>query len=668
MTVVRMDHMQNGITNQPPFRTQPGQVKVCHNLNLDITGKARTRNGTDILAQLTSISPNLDYGDVYFTNFRGDTIVIGDSFIRCFDENMNELAVHTPAGFGYIASITKADIRTTIERNTVIILNRTVTTATKSSATYTIDGTVTQWSDLPTDANVGTHYRCQLSDGGLPAGIYQRILEDNGQKGWRWVAEPNQANASIDASTMPHALTKANDGSYTFEPIEWTDRRSGDDGTNPRMPWFGYKLEDICFHSSRIFFLANGSITASSSRDTTLLYLYEVRTASDVSNPISRDVGVPGVGKFLYSASIGGELFIACENGQLLFTSGQEQLTNINGVDVQIGTFPTQAVMPAADGVGVLLLDNYNTIHEFGYDGQSGSVRYLGDINSHALKIMQGYAAVQMFRFGGTTFIPATDGTNARIFYHEKSVDGGTVIQTGWGTFDINPASYYQYQSIVVYMFQWNDAIRIIVRHIQGGWYALKYIHKNENNSLAYPIALDYRYLSSGVYHTETDTTRFNYPYSYIIPTVVTTGDKPEILSVVAQTTSYVEVKGNYNNRQCYIGQEYSNYMELLKFWAGASSIRPTISSMTAFYDNSICFDVEALRAGNDIGKVWHFQTTQAGVDNVDASAIKTGCKTFNLLLDGRTGTIRIRGRGPVPMAICALEFNIRFTDKIGVR
>lgn len=55
---------------------------------------------------------------------------------------------------------------------------------------------------------------------------------------WTQVPEPGAEDGSIDPNTMPVRMTRANDGSFTVDVVDWSDRVLGDDTTNPSPELF----------------------------------------------------------------------------------------------------------------------------------------------------------------------------------------------------------------------------------------------------------------------------------------------------------------------------------------------------------------------------------------------------------------------------------------------
>jgi hypothetical protein len=80
-----------------------------------------------------------------------------------------------------------------------------------------------------------------------------------GQQVWKETVAPN-VKLNFNASTMPHQLVSEANGTFTFEPVPWKDRKVGDDTTNPMPSFVGYKISDIFFHRNRLGFLADENV------------------------------------------------------------------------------------------------------------------------------------------------------------------------------------------------------------------------------------------------------------------------------------------------------------------------------------------------------------------------------------------------------------------------
>lgn len=76
---------------------------------------------------------------------------------------------------------------------------------------------------------------------------------------WKETVEP-AALIDLDASTMPHKLTKDASANFTFDVVTYEERKVGDDNTNPFPSFVDFTISDIFFHRNRLGLLADENV------------------------------------------------------------------------------------------------------------------------------------------------------------------------------------------------------------------------------------------------------------------------------------------------------------------------------------------------------------------------------------------------------------------------
>ena len=109
---------------------------------------------------------------------------------------------------------------------------------------------------LPVEAPVG--YVIKVS------GDNQKAQDDyyvtfTAEEVWKETLEPNILT-ELDATTMPHKLTKLPSGNFQFDAVTYEPRTVGDDNTNSFPSFVDFKLNDIFFHRNRLGVLADENI------------------------------------------------------------------------------------------------------------------------------------------------------------------------------------------------------------------------------------------------------------------------------------------------------------------------------------------------------------------------------------------------------------------------
>lgn len=128
-------------------------------------------------------------------------------------------------------------------------------------------GKVQRFSDLPTVAPTGFVTEI-LGDSSSSFDNYYCAFEpaDAGEAfgtgAWRETVKPGVAQA-LDPATMPHALIRQADGTFTFGPLEWGERTCGDDESAPMPSFVGRTLGGLFFYRNRLAVLSGENVIMS---------------------------------------------------------------------------------------------------------------------------------------------------------------------------------------------------------------------------------------------------------------------------------------------------------------------------------------------------------------------------------------------------------------------
>jgi hypothetical protein len=117
------------------------------------------------------------------------------------------------------------------------------------------------FTDLPAFGHPGVAVKVKGSVTTAYDDYYVRFTANDstaGITGGRWVecAKPG-SRLAFDAETMPHALVRQADGSFTFGPVNWERRKCGDEVTSPSPSFVGSPINDIFWFKNRLGFLSD---------------------------------------------------------------------------------------------------------------------------------------------------------------------------------------------------------------------------------------------------------------------------------------------------------------------------------------------------------------------------------------------------------------------------
>jgi hypothetical protein len=148
-------------------------------------------------------------------------------------------------------------------------------------------------SKLPIESFQGHHVTILNSDTDADD-YYVEYVAYNGEKGrgyWKEAVARDVA-VNINASTMPHALINTGATSFTFGPITWNDRLTGDDVTNPQPSFIGKTINASFYYNNRFGVLSEDNIIMGVANDAYNFFAKSALTQID-SDPI--DVNVSSV-------------------------------------------------------------------------------------------------------------------------------------------------------------------------------------------------------------------------------------------------------------------------------------------------------------------------------------------------------------------------------------
>ena len=87
-----------------------------------------------------------------------------------------------------------------------------------------------------------------------------------GSGSWKECCAPN-IKYRINKTTMPVALVRESNGTFTLKTIDWTDRQSGDEESAPTPSFIGNTIQDVFTHKGRLAFISADKVIFSDTQD-----------------------------------------------------------------------------------------------------------------------------------------------------------------------------------------------------------------------------------------------------------------------------------------------------------------------------------------------------------------------------------------------------------------
>ena len=191
---------------------------------------------------------------------------------------------------------------------------------TVNSAMTPLKGQANDVADLPDQCFDGYTLKVANTDDTDADDYYVKFTTQSpgipGAGSWEETVAPG-IKTTINSSTMPHALVRQADGSFTLDALNsssafggWAPREVGDESSNPEPTFVGRGISNMFFYNNRLGFLSEDSVVLSQPGDYFNFFIVSALTISD-ADPI--DLTASSTKPAILKAAVGspkGLLFI----------------------------------------------------------------------------------------------------------------------------------------------------------------------------------------------------------------------------------------------------------------------------------------------------------------------------------------------------------------------
>ena len=145
-------------------------------------------------------------------------------------------------------------------------------------------------ADLPTESFNGHNLKVRNTNS-ADDDYYLEYEAFNGTRGKGFWKESRARDVSpgLSASTMPHQLENTGATTFTFGPVTWTDRQVGDDNSNPKPSFIGFKITSTFFYNNRFGILSEDNVFFGVANDSFNFFVKSALTQVD-SDPVDLNV------------------------------------------------------------------------------------------------------------------------------------------------------------------------------------------------------------------------------------------------------------------------------------------------------------------------------------------------------------------------------------------
>lgn len=501
---------------------------------------------------------------------------------------------------------------------------------------------------------------------------------------WREAVKPG-TKLQIDGTTMPHNLVREADGTFTFRPAEWDERKCGDDEEiSPDPSFVGAYIEDIYFHRNRLGFLTDENAVLS--RNGSFFDFFRTTaTALLDDDPIDTAASHVKVSFLKHAVPHQDELVLFSEQTQFTL-SGNELLTpKTTSARPRTEYVCDPNVSPVGVGNSIFFASRrgkWSAIWEYTIRRNGPEVVAEADeVTSH----VPAYIKAGVYKIIGTSnenmLAVLTTGDPSAIYVYKYFWSGEEKLQASWSRWSL-PGS----PTILNAEFVESD-IYLVVKRENGVFLEKLRIQPNaEDDGMGFLVCLDQRVhsddLAAPTYDAETNSTTYTLPY---VPTssfiAVTAPGGEADKAAVAVVESFDEVaqtitlSGDRTNDKFWFGVPYERRYRFSRIFlrtqtsGGGSTVvqegRLQIKHLTLSYDSTAYFRVEVTPKGRQT-YVYPFTGRILGDSDNVLGVVPTVAGKMSLPILSRNDrvTIEIVNDSWMPSAFISAEWTGTHSEK----
>lgn len=190
---------------------------------------------------------------------------------------------------------------------------------------------VQRFSDLPAEGVVNG-FRVEVT--GDSSSAFDNYFVEYVDGVWSETIKGGES-IGLNPLTMPHALKRLSDGSFSFEVVDWDERSTGDLTSNPMPSFVGRKISDVFFHRNRLGFIAEEGISLSKAGEFFTFFRDTVTQLLD-SDPIDVQVSTTRIANLRHAVPFNETLLLFADNIQ--FQLGSATILTPSTINVSTTT------------------------------------------------------------------------------------------------------------------------------------------------------------------------------------------------------------------------------------------------------------------------------------------------------------------------------------------
>lgn len=263
------------------------------------------------------------------------------------------------------------------------------------------------------------------------------VKYDDKSKVWKETVRQGITQGYL-GSTMPHALIRNEDGTFTFQSLTWQTRTCGDDESNPHPSFLGQTISDVFFFRNRLGFLSGENVILSRSGEYFKMYPLSVAAFAD-TDPIDVAVSSNRISTLQYAVPFSEDLLLWSDQAQ--FVLGADGILTPDSVRLDLTTEfeVSDKARPFGIGRGVYYIApraSFSSVRRYYAVQDVSAVRSADDISAHVPSYIQN----GVFKMSGSStenfLLALTEGAPERIYMYKFLYMDEQLKQQSWSHWD----------------------------------------------------------------------------------------------------------------------------------------------------------------------------------------------------------------------------------------
>jgi hypothetical protein len=438
-------------------------------------------------------------------------------------------------------------------------------------------------SDLPTTAKNG--FIVEITGGAdtNSDNYYLQFATTDGTSfakgGWVEETKPN-TQYKLAKTTMPHALTRNNDGTFTFKALEWTPRGAGDSVTNPNPSFVGSKLSSLFIHKGRLGFTAQDQVVLSDPKDLFSFFRESMLTVLE-TDPIDVIALTDQIVNINHAISLGDDLILFGDRRQMVLKSSSGTLSNQTAdIDV-VSSYQCSALCkPVVSGRSIFFSTtngDRTTVREMYARDSSRGLYDSDNITEHVPWYVSSPYRLSASSDRYTLAVQPTIQGNT-LFVYRWFVSNDERLQQAWVK--------WVFDGVVLNFTIFEDSLYLTIKRDWGIFIEAIGLNSTEVDSqLPVKVLLDHRAYPSKTYNSGTNLTTItlNHPFNPAKTQLIATSGSAvvELIPNATGTSTVVTVVGDFTSHTIYSGLRYNSSFKFSTLFKDTQNSNGSVISET---------------------------------------------------------------------------------------